>query len=131
MTIVYHKLKLAVIPFVIAVQDMFSFLGRLTWSQEHVIHVCYATIDLKYILFYLYQKKEPEVAHICVGEKMVYIYRDSYQGGRQHVEVMASPSVRITTETPPPQISKARPCTLQLLGPGKDGVTDCLDRVTM
>jgi len=46
------------------------------------------------------KKKEPEVAHICVGEKLVYIYRESYNGKRQCVEVMASPGVRITTETP-------------------------------
>lgn len=76
---------------------MLSFLGTINM----VSGPCYTCMlcndwSVKYILFYLYQKKETKVAHICVGEKMVHIYRDSYNGKRQCVEVMASPGVRIT-----------------------------------
>lgn len=39
------KLKLAGIPFVVAMQDMSSVLGKVNISSLFVIHVCYITID--------------------------------------------------------------------------------------
>lgn len=114
------KLKLAGIPFVVAVQDMSSVLGKVNM----IFTLCYTCLlynhwSMNYTIFCIRKKNQKLL--IFVWEEKWYTSTERAIMGKDNVWRLWQAPVWESQQRHP-WVSKARPCSLQLPGPGNDGV---------